>query len=143
MHHTAESSSTVCITLRSQVTQPSQKLGGVFHTTRSNCTTRSQNWNLCNSLVAFKGTIRRNSFRGKYIYHKKKIWRNFFSFAKLKILTPLCHAHRGVEFFELCDWITQQNGKRIWKYFSLFIRGPHGFESCKQIEVKNLVTHYL
>ena len=29
-------------------------------------------------------------------------------------------------------WISQRNGNRIWKYFSLFIRGPDGFESWKK-----------
>ena len=36
------------------------------------CTPRSQNRNLCESLVAFKGTIRRNPFRGEHIYHERK-----------------------------------------------------------------------
>ena len=38
----------------------------------TNCTPWSQNRNLHLSLVAFKGTIRRNPFRGEHIYHEKK-----------------------------------------------------------------------
>ena len=48
VHHTAESSSTVCIT------------------------PRSQNRNLCESLGTFKETIRRNPFRGEHIYYERK-----------------------------------------------------------------------
>ena len=40
------------------------KLCGVHHTAESNCTPRSQNRNVWESLVAFKGTIRRIPFRG-------------------------------------------------------------------------------
>ena len=39
-------------------------------------------------LVAFKGTIRRNPFRGEHFYYE----RQFFLFTKPKILTPRCHA---------------------------------------------------
>ena len=67
---------------------------------------------------------------------KKKIL-----FAKPKILTPRCHAHQGVEFFEFCDRISWGNRNLIRKYFSLFITGSGGFESWKKIEVKNFVTH--
>ena len=48
---TAESSSKVCIL---------------------QCTTRSQNRKFHWFLVAFKGTIRRNLFRGKHNYHERK-----------------------------------------------------------------------
>ena len=80
--HTAELSSAVCTTPRSQAprfaTHRGVKLRGLQHTAESKCTPRSQNRNLWESLVAFKGTIRKNPFRGKLFYHvrqdlKKKI----------------------------------------------------------------------
>ena len=40
-------------------------------------------------------------------------------------------------------WISRRNRNLIRKYFSMFIRGLHGFESWKKIEVKKLVTHSL
>ena len=46
-------------------------------------------------------------------------------------------------FFELCDRISRGNRNQIRKYFTLFIRGPDGFESWKKTEVENLVTHSL
>ena len=61
----------------------------------------------------------------------------------LKSRAPWCDAHRGVEFFDLCDQISRQNRNWIQKYFSLFIRGLDGFESWKKLEVKNLLTHSL
>ena len=45
---------------------------GVHHTAETNCTPRRQNWNLHLSLVAFKGTIRRNPLGGECIYHERK-----------------------------------------------------------------------
>ena len=44
---------------------------------------------------------------------------------------------------QLPDLISRWNQNRIWKYLSLFIRGPDRFESWKKLEVKNLVTHSL
>ena len=52
-----------------------------------------------------------------------------------------CHAHRVVTIFTLYDRISHRNRNRVRKYFSLFIRGPDGFESWKKLEVENLVTH--
>ena len=133
MHHTAESSSTVCIIPQSKAPLCASHRGVKMHTAESKCTPRSQNRNLWKFLDAFKGTIRRNPFRGEHIYIiKEKIWRNIFLFAKTKILTPRCASHRGVEFFELCDRISRRNQNWIRKYFSLFIRGPDGFESWKK-----------
>ena len=37
--------------------------------------------------------------------------------------------------------ISRQNQHRLRKYFTLFIRGPDGFETGKKMEVENLVTH--
>ena len=119
------------------------KLCGMHHTAESNCTPRIQNWNLCESLVAFKGTIRRNPVRG-HLSWKKTFEEKIFDLLSLKFwLSGGCNAHRRVELFELCDRISWQNRNRIGKYFSLFIRGPGGFESWKKIEIENLVTHSL
>ena len=84
-------------------------LCGVHHTAESNCTPRSQKQNLCESLVAFKGTVRRNPLSGEHIYHERIDLKKKNLFAKPKILTSQCHAHRVVEFFELCDRISWQN----------------------------------
>ena len=105
-----------------------KKLLGVHPTAGPKCTQRSQNQNLSESLGAFNGSIRRNPFRGEQFYHVRKDLKKKIIFAKTKILTPRCEAHRRVEFFELCDRISQRNRNRIQKYFSLFIRGPDGFE---------------
>ena len=73
---TTESDSALCITLRSQSPQWASyrgvKLCGVHHTFESKCTPQSQNRNLYESLGAFKGTIRRNPFRGEQFYHVRK-----------------------------------------------------------------------
>ena len=53
------------------------KLCGMHHTAESNCTPRIQNRNLCESLVAFKGTIRRNPVRGHLSWKKKFEEKNF------------------------------------------------------------------
>ena len=146
--HTAESTSMVCIPPQSQALQCASYHGGklriVHHTAESNCTPWSQNRNLCESLVAFKGTIRRILLGVNTSIMKEKIWKKKKKlFAKLKILTPWCHAHCGSEFFELCYRISQRNRKRIRKYFSLFFRGPDGFVSSKTMKVQNLVTQSL
>ena len=60
------------VTPQSQENQISQKLCDVHHTAESNCTMRSQNGKIFWSLVAFKGTIIRNSFTGKHIYHERR-----------------------------------------------------------------------
>ena len=40
---------------------------------------------------------------------RKKRFEKKFGFAKSKILTLQCDAHRGVEFFNLCDQISWRN----------------------------------
>ena len=106
-------SSAVCIPPWSQASRCAShgrvKLCGVHHTGESNCTLRSQNRNLCESLDAFKGTNRRHPFRDEHIYHERKDLKKFFLFAKPKILSPWCHAHYEIEFFELCDQISRRN----------------------------------
>ena len=76
VHPTAESDSAVCIIPWSQAlrfaTHRGVKLRGLQHTLESKCTPRSQNRNLWESLVAFKGTIRKNPFRGKLFYHVRQ-----------------------------------------------------------------------
>ena len=68
---TAESDSTVCILPQSQAPRCA------LHR-RVKLTPPSQNQNLCMSLVAFKGTIRRNPFMGEHIYHERKdMWTIF------------------------------------------------------------------
>ena len=39
--------------------------------------------------------------------------------------------------------ISRRNRNQIRKYFTLFIRGPDGFESWEKMEAENLVTHSL
>ena len=52
----------------------------------------------------------RNPFRGEQFYHvRNDLKKKILLFAKTKILTPGCDAHRGVEFFDLCDQISLQN----------------------------------
>ena len=48
-------------------------LSGVQHTAVTNCTPGSQNRNLHLSVVAFKVTIRRNTFGGERIYYERII----------------------------------------------------------------------
>ena len=84
VHPTAESSSAVCFLPWSQALRCASyrgvKLQGVHHTIESKCTprTRSQNQNLYESLGAFKGTIRRNPFRGEQFYNIRKDLKKFF-----------------------------------------------------------------
>ena len=59
------------------------KLCGMHQTAESNCTPRIQNRNLCESLVAFKGTIRRNPVRG-HLSWKKTFEEKFFDLLSLK-----------------------------------------------------------
>ena len=86
----------------------------VYHTAESNCTPQSQNWNLCDSLVTFKGTIRRNRFRGEHIYHERKEL-NFFFLLSLQfwIRGESC-TQGGVKFLNF-DWISTGNRNRIRK----------------------------
>ena len=73
--------------------------GGVkVPTAESNCTLWNQNRNFCESLVAFKATIRRNPFRGEHIFHERKDLKEKKIFAKPKILTLQCHEHLGVMY---------------------------------------------
>ena len=98
MHPTVESSFPVCFPRQSQALRCASHRGVKLHTGESNCTLRSQNRNLCESLDAFKGTNRRNPFRDEHIYHERKDLKKFFLFAKPKILSPWCHAHYEIEF---------------------------------------------
>ena len=114
VHPTAKSSSTVCITRRSQT--PHRRVKSEI---------------FLNLWFLLKGPSGEILLGGNTFIMKEKIWRTFFWFARPKIMTPWSHAHRGVEFFELFDQISQQNRNRIRKYFSLFIRGTDRFESWK------------
>ena len=84
-------------------------------------------------------------------------------FQSLEPSTPWCDAHRRdylcgrmhtaemisavcncmIPQRPLRDRMSRRNRNGIWKYFSLFIRGPDGFESWKKLEVENLATHSL
>ena len=72
--------------------------------------------------------------------------KTFFYLLSLKFwLCGVTHTAESKEVFELCDQISRQNQKWIKKYFSLFIRGPDGFESSKKwrsniLWLKHLVT---
>ena len=76
IYPSSESSSALRIPPQSQTPRYASyhwvKFSSVHHTTESNYTPRSQNLKFCWSLVSFKGTIRRNSFRGEHFYHKRK-----------------------------------------------------------------------
>ena len=56
------------------------KFRNVHDKAESNCTRWSQNQNLWKSMVAFKGTIRRNLFRGEHIYHERQDLKTVFWF---------------------------------------------------------------
>ena len=106
-HQTAESNSAVCITPRSQTAHRGVKIEISVSL-----------WLLLNGqsgeiLLGVNTSI-----------IKQKIWRKKIWYAKPKILTPQCHAHRGVGFIELYDGISRRNRNRVRKYFSMFIRGP-------------------
>ena len=60
------------ITIKRQTAHRIVNLPSVYHNEETNCAPRSQNQNLCLSLVAFKGTVRRNPFTGENIYHEIK-----------------------------------------------------------------------
>ena len=69
------------------------KLCGAHHTEESSCIPLSQNRNLWESLVAFKGTVRRNPFRGEHIYHERKyffrtLWSNISAKLKSNSIIP-------------------------------------------------------
>ena len=74
----------------------------------------------------------------KNLSWKKKFEEQFFDLLSLKFW--LCGVmHTRVEFFELCDRLSQINRNSIWKYctlFNVFIRGPYGFESWKKWRLK-------
>ena len=62
------------------------------------------------------------------IIMKEKIWSiNFLVYLENVLMSAVCSTPR----IPLCDLITLQNRNWIRKYFSLFIRGPDGFESWK------------
>ena len=119
VHNTAESSSTVCIPPQSQAPQStvciilgSQALWCESHRVVKLHTKEGQSGEI---LIGVNTSIM-----------KDKIWITNFLLAKPKILTPWCHAHCGVKFFELCDQISRRNRNQIRKYFSLFIRAQMG-----------------
>ena len=79
--HTGESSSAVCCTPGSQALRCASHRGVKLHTVESKS-------KFLESLVAFKGTIRRIPFRGEQLYHVRKDLKETFFFANTKILTP-------------------------------------------------------
>ena len=93
VHPTAESSSTIA-------SHCGVKLRIVHHTAKSNCTPQSQNWNLCEYLVASKGTIRRNTFCGEHIYHERKY---LITVAKPKILSKIESSFFNFVIRYLCE----------------------------------------
>ena len=134
VHHTAESSdqncskhSVVCIPPRSQAPWCASHLGVKIEIFVSlQLLLKGQSGEIL--LGANTSIIRENSI---------KVWKS--GFTKLKILTPGCHAHRGVEIFKLCDRISKLNSKIL-----MFIyQGPGWVHIMKKMEVKNLVTHSL
>ena len=113
VHPSVESSDTnfskntaVCILPRSQALrcafQRGVKLHGVHHTTEWNCTLRSNNLNLGESLVAFKGTIRRNPFRSEHIYYERKdLKKHFLIWLACLTISTRDLNHRQVKDFNL------------------------------------------
>ena len=108
VHHTME------------VIKISQKGCGVHHTAESNCTPQSQTVHCRVKIKIFVSLWLLLKWQSGEILlevntsiRKEKIWRTIFWFAKPKILTPRCHAHLGVNFFLLCDRISQRNWIRI------------------------------
>ena len=130
VHPSVDSSFAVWLTPRSQVIKVSQKTlrcaahrgikpRGVHPTAESS----SAVWYtlqtaLCRVKIGFlwvSGTIRRSLLGVNTSIMKEKIWRKNFWFAKTTILTPQCHAHSRVEFFELCDRISRRIQNQIRK----------------------------
>ena len=148
VHPTTESSSAMCFPLQSQswrcLSHFGVKLCYVHHTAESNCSPQSQNRNLCFSLVAFKGTIRRNPFRGEHIQYckswKKRIEEFFKNLVSLKFWL-----HRVIHTTELnfsnlvIEYLgeSKPNSKILWPVY----QGPGWVRIMKKIEVENLVTH--
>ena len=121
VHPTRSQFSAVCITQRNQSPQCVSKM----------------------LLDAFKGTIRRNPFRGEHIHHERKALKHkkWVYSTKSKILTLLCYAHCRGNIFEHGNQISQRNQNRIRKYVSLFYQVPGWVRIMKKMVVKNLVTH--
>ena len=106
VHHIVESSSAVCIILQSQApwcafhsgvkllqcaSYRGVKLCGVHNIAESNCTPRSQNQNLWDLRLPFKGQTGEILIGVNTTVMKEKIWRTNFWFAQPKILTLRCH----------------------------------------------------
>ena len=149
--HTAESKCTPwsqkahhgvkMLTLESKCTLQSQNAhrGVKMHTAESKCTLRRQNE---------QRKVRIKNFAGFWLLSKEQTGKNlpWVSTSIFKVykggslslkLLPRCESPRGVRIFKLYNRIFRQHRK----YFSLFIRGPDGFESWKNIKVSNLVTN--
>ena len=96
----------------------------------SNCTL----WSQRNNQETF--------FRGEHIYHKIKDFKNKILFAKPKILTSRCHAHRGVEFL---NFVIQYLGKIKTDFENTLacLSGAQIGSNQEKKEVKNLVTQSL
>ena len=88
------------------------------------------------SLVAFKGTIRKNPFRGEH-YHEKEIWS--IKSTKIFWLCGVMHTadSRSRIFRTLCSNISAKSKPNSQILYPVY----HGFESLKKIEVENLLTH--
>ena len=110
-----------------------------MHTAESKCTLRRQNE---------QRKVRIKNFAGFWLLSKEQTGKNlpWVSTSIFKVykggslslkLLPRCESPRGVRIFKLYNRIFRQHRK----YFSLFIRGPDGFESWKNIKVSNLVTN--
>ena len=112
VHHTAESSSAVCIPPRSQTAHHRARIK-IFESL----------W------LLLKGQSGEILLGVNTSIMKEKIWRIKFWFAKPKFwLCDVMHsAHRCVDFFKLCHWKSWRNKK----YLRLFIRCPNGVESWK------------
>ena len=144
VHPTIESDSLVCIPPWSQAprcasyhSQALRSQGSAVH-----ITLRSQNAHsgvkikiLVSHWLLLKGQSGQILLRVNTSIIEEKL----FDLLSLTLLTPRCDAHWGVKIFELCDGISHWN----WNPIQKFIRGPDGFESWKNMEVKNLETHSL
>ena len=117
--HTTETIFAVCYTPRRWSPRCATYRGYKLHTAETNS-------NSYLYIVDFNEIIRRNPFRGEHIYIS---WKKRFEDKYLDLLRKISAVVSTAEIKKLCDRISRRNQNRIRKYFSLFIRGPYGFES--------------
>ena len=117
----SDSDSGVCIIQQSQASRCASHRGVKLHSAESNCTPRSQNRKFHWSLVAFKGTIMRDPFRGEQFYQKRKDLKyNKWIYLTKNFNSAVSCTTRSWIFLTLWSNISVKS-KPIRKYFILFI----------------------